>query len=177
MSTVISEKISAIIEAGFCRMRSVDIQESLGDFVRRIMDEKNLTLELVQRNSTNRIDGAYVHDILKGKSKNPSILKLIALADGLGEPKELLFAKAGGYSITNEEINDLRLRDVLIRYKNLNPEIKEFLKPSLEFLTNLFRAYSGKQPPGKGKTSDTHVKQLDVKANREGGSNKDKKSA
>jgi transcriptional regulator with XRE-family HTH domain len=70
--------------------------ETLGQYVKRILDEKQLTMTDVEERSENGIADAYVANIVKGVAKNPSVDKLKALAVGLGEPEDDVFKVARG---------------------------------------------------------------------------------
>jgi len=60
------------------------------------MTEKALRPKDVEIRSGNKIDDAYVLKILQGKSKYPSVIKLQALAKGLGVDEDELFKVARG---------------------------------------------------------------------------------
>lgn len=70
--------------------------ESLADYVRRVMSEKGLTYREVQARSRNGITTGGVNDIVQGKTKNPGIHTLSALARGLGVPEEEVISIALG---------------------------------------------------------------------------------
>lgn len=70
--------------------------ESLADYVRRVMSEKGLTYREVQARSRNGITTGGVSDIVQGKTKNPGIHTLSALARGLGVPEEEIISVARG---------------------------------------------------------------------------------
>ncbi|HSE97099.1 MAG TPA: helix-turn-helix transcriptional regulator [Blastocatellia bacterium] len=70
--------------------------ESLSQYVKRVIEEKALTLHDVELLSGKRITDTYVSNILSGEASNPSIDKIQALARGLGvEPVELFKAAVG----------------------------------------------------------------------------------
>lgn len=73
--------------------------ESLSEYVRRIMDEKDLKPKDVEVRSGNKIDAAYVFKIRKGNFKYPSVVKLQGLAEGLGVDEDELFKVARGIPI------------------------------------------------------------------------------
>ncbi len=68
--------------------------ETLDQYVKRIMGEKQLTMREVQERSGHKIAGAYVARIMRGIARNLSVDKLKALAVGLGEPEETVFKVA-----------------------------------------------------------------------------------
>jgi len=70
--------------------------ETLSQYVKRIMDEKHLTMVDVEERSEKRIADAYVANIMNGLARNPSVDKLKALAVGLGEPEDDVFKVARG---------------------------------------------------------------------------------
>jgi transcriptional regulator with XRE-family HTH domain len=72
------------------------VAESLADYVRRVMSEKGLTYREVQARSRNGITTGGVSDIVQGKTKNPGIHTLSALARGLGVPEEEIISVARG---------------------------------------------------------------------------------
>lgn len=68
--------------------------ETLGEYVKRILDEKQLTMYDVEVRSEKRIADAYVANVLSGVAKNLTVDKLKALAAGLGEPEDDVFKVA-----------------------------------------------------------------------------------
>ncbi len=70
--------------------------ETLAEYIKRILGEKQLTLREVQKRSGHRIADAYVAHIVQGRASNLSVDKLKALAVGLGEPEEAIFKVARG---------------------------------------------------------------------------------
>lgn len=76
---------------------------SLSDFVRSALREKGLTPNDVHLRSRGAISGGYVSDILNQKTINPSVMKLQALAVGLGVPEEQLFRVARGLPVKAEQ--------------------------------------------------------------------------
>lgn len=79
------------------------MKESLAEFVKRIMFEKNLSGYDVERASKGEITQSYTNRIKNGVVLNPSPAKLKALAKGLGVGEEELFNIVRGKS--NEPSN------------------------------------------------------------------------
>jgi transcriptional regulator with XRE-family HTH domain len=77
-------------------------RETLADYVRRIRNEKGLSLSDVRRASGNRIANSHISRIENGEVKGVGVEKLTALAKGLGLPGEELFAVARGTIPTNK---------------------------------------------------------------------------
>lgn len=77
--------------------------ETLGEYLKRIMSEKRLTMIDVQERSDRRITDAYIANIMKGIANNLSVDKLKALAVGLGEPEETVFKVARGVPLDDAE--------------------------------------------------------------------------
>jgi transcriptional regulator with XRE-family HTH domain len=78
---------------------SLYVAETLGDFVRRIRNEKNLTLRAVSNRSARfgtRISASYINRIENDMKYRTTATKLAALANGLGVPAGDLFARAIG---------------------------------------------------------------------------------
>jgi transcriptional regulator with XRE-family HTH domain len=99
--------------------------ERLGDFVRRIRKEKNLSLEAVSRQSAHfgkKITGSYINRIENEPRRKVTADRLTALANGLGIPAEELFARATGLIVPGKESEqELHL---LTRFRQLSPERK-----------------------------------------------------
>lgn len=89
---------------------AVNIQklETLADFVRRVREEKRLSLNDVQQQSGNKIANSYVSRIENGIVTNVTPQKLSALAKGLGVSEDEVFAVARGKAIAYEDPLDLR---------------------------------------------------------------------
>jgi transcriptional regulator with XRE-family HTH domain len=96
--------------------------EPLGDFVRRIRKEKNLSLEAVSKQSARfgkRITASYINRIENEPTRKATTDRLTALANGLGIPPQELLARAAGLVApggkSEEEIQ------LVTRYKELSP--------------------------------------------------------
>jgi len=98
-------------------------RESLGQFVRRIRTEKNLSCMDVSKRSARkpqrRISGSYINRIENNPKLCPTANRLKALADGLGVPAEELFARAIGFAPEGETPEEIEL---LARFKELSPQ-------------------------------------------------------
>jgi transcriptional regulator with XRE-family HTH domain len=70
--------------------------ETLGQYVKRVMDEKGFGLKDVEMMSDGAITDAYVANIVNGAASNPSVDKLKALAVGLRVDEDELFRVARG---------------------------------------------------------------------------------
>ena len=78
--------------------------ETPQEFVARIMREKDLSTYKVEKNSRDALSGDFISQssvskILNGDIKNPSMPKQKALARGLGEPEQVVFAVFAGKSL------------------------------------------------------------------------------
>ncbi|HYL98899.1 MAG TPA: helix-turn-helix transcriptional regulator [Blastocatellia bacterium] len=74
-------------------------RETLAQYVKRVMKEKGLNPPAVEKLSAKKITDAYVVSIVSGKQKNPSVSKLVALAEGLGVDDIELFKIAKGMAV------------------------------------------------------------------------------
>ena len=68
--------------------------ETLAEYVKRILSEKQFTLREVEERSGHKIADAYIANIVRGIARNLSVDKLKALAVGLGEQEETVFKVA-----------------------------------------------------------------------------------
>jgi transcriptional regulator with XRE-family HTH domain len=98
-------------------------QETFGDFIRRIRNEKNLSCEDVSKRSARkgqRISGSYINRLENNPSLRITTHRLKALADGLDIPADELLARAVGLSRRVEADE----RSLLSRFRALSPERK-----------------------------------------------------
>ena len=98
------------------------MNSQLGDYVRRIRTQKNMSLGDVSRQSAlfgKRISGSYIGRIENNPRLQPTVDRLKALANGLGVPPQELFAHAIG--MAPNAIEDLSL---LTKFRELSPERK-----------------------------------------------------
>jgi len=97
--------------------------ESLGNFVRRIRAEKDLSLVDVERESARhgrRIVASYVNRIENDATRHPTADRLVALARGLGIPEtELLAVAAGKIPLKRDAADELRL---VAKFRELSAE-------------------------------------------------------
>ena len=96
--------------------------EPLGDFVRRIRNEKGLSLEDVSKQSSRfgkRITASYVSRIENHPKLKPTADRLRALAHGLGVPVEELLARATGLVASGGKSDELQL---VTRFRELSSE-------------------------------------------------------
>jgi transcriptional regulator with XRE-family HTH domain len=114
--------------------RSDGSQETLGDYVRRIRNEKHLSCADIEKRSARfgkPITGSYVNRIENNPALNPTAVALKALANGLGVPVPELMARAfgiasfGGHS--SEELS------LLTRFRELARERKEVVLKLVDF--------------------------------------------
>ena len=100
--------------------------ESLGDFVRRVRRDKNLSCADVEKRSARfgpRIAGSYINRIENNPHLRPSVDRLKALAYGLNIPVEELLARAAGLVPSDSDSNDVfRL---VARFRALSAERKD----------------------------------------------------
>lgn len=98
--------------------------ERLGNYIRRIRTEKNLSCEDVSKRSARfgkRISGSYINRIENSPTIRPAAERLKALANGLGVPMEELLARAVGVLPLSRSSDELCL---LARFRELRPERK-----------------------------------------------------
>ncbi len=79
-------------------VRKASPPETLAEYILRVMRDKSLTYQDVERQSHNKIRPGHLHDIVQGRTQNPTVKTLRNLAIGLGVPESELFAVARGQS-------------------------------------------------------------------------------
>jgi transcriptional regulator with XRE-family HTH domain len=100
------------------------MKETLGQFVTRIMKQKNLTIRDVEKRG--KLTHSYVARTMKGKVKNPTLRIMVALAKGLDVNLYEVFKAASGQS-PPEAIDPLLLLQV-IQKAFLYPELLEVIE-------------------------------------------------
>ena len=96
--------------------------EPLGDFIRRIRNEKNLSCTRVSKQSARfgkAISASYINRIENKQIKNPSADRLRVLAHGLGIPAADLLARAAGLVAPGGQSEELHL---VTRFRELSPD-------------------------------------------------------
>lgn len=68
---------------------------ALREYLKRVLDEKNLSAREVAKRSEGGIGHAAVSNILAGKMPRPSLRTLKGLAKGIGEPQKVVINEAG----------------------------------------------------------------------------------
>lgn len=99
--------MSTLIRGGMLRINSAPCakrfavsteRETLADYVRRVRNEKRLSLREVSLRSGGQIANSHISRIESGEARGVSVDKLRSLAKGLGVPEDELFSIARGRS-------------------------------------------------------------------------------
>lgn len=110
--------------------------EAFGKFVRRIRNEKRLSLADVSKQSAlfgMNISSSYINRIERNPKLKPTIHSLKALALGLGVPVEELLTRATR-TLTPEEADELSL---MSRYRELSPKRRSVVADIIDLLHTL----------------------------------------
>ena len=105
---------------------------TLADFVRGVMEEKRLSLQDVSDRSRGTIPKPTVNDIKNGKTANPTVETLKALAKGLGVSEEEIFAYARGRTIADSDVEDAFFNAMGYDFRRLSEADKDVYRPILE---------------------------------------------
>lgn len=112
-------------------------KEDLADYVRRVRNEKGLSLRDVEIKSGGGISKGYVGQIenrdVLGQSVTPH--KLQALAVGLSVSEDEVFAVARGKSLSAQEVFDSEIYLMLKGYAELSKKDKVELLPTVRMLS------------------------------------------
>ena len=106
------------------KLRLMSPTEPLGDFIRRIRNEKGLSCKEVEKQSARfgkPIAASYINRIENNVMLRPTADRLMALANGLGIPVDELLARAVGVAPSNDSSHEFEL---LTRFKKLSAERK-----------------------------------------------------
>jgi transcriptional regulator with XRE-family HTH domain len=109
-------------------------QISIGDFVGKVMDEKNLSGKDVQRAASDKVHQTTVNRIKNGEITDPAVSTLQALAKGLGVGEHELFVVARGLSIGETNLTHERLAAIDVSYESLSNKKREHADYIIEVL-------------------------------------------
>jgi transcriptional regulator with XRE-family HTH domain len=99
------------------------------------MKEKQLTGVDIQKRSGGKIGDSYISKILRGESKNLTVEKINALAEGLGVDSVDVFRAASGYKTDYRGVDEQWLGHALVRFMEkivLNPDLTIIVKAITE---------------------------------------------
>jgi len=120
------------------RSRPGGKRESLGDYVKRVRNEKGFSLTDVEVNSGRRISNGYVSRIENGHVTNPTRAKLQALARGLRVSPQEIYEIAFGTQIKDED-EGFRNSALFLLYQKLaeaSPEKRRLAEAMIEMILN-----------------------------------------
>ena len=115
----------------FIKISSVDNKNeiTLGDFVRKVRNDKGLSTTEVERRSRQGgkkgISNAYISQIENNYIQNVSPDKLKALAFGLGITEQEIFDIVRGESPNRETVIDRQFENLSLKFSGLPPSKKE----------------------------------------------------
>lgn len=119
-----------------CIVHEMAAIESLSDYIRRIMHQSDLTFRDVEKRSAGGITAGYVSDIVRKKTKNPSVAKLKGLAKGLGRDESEVIAVARGEALEDGiGFRVSRFAEIANRFDQLSEEDKKELGIVLEMFS------------------------------------------
>jgi transcriptional regulator with XRE-family HTH domain len=125
-------------------------QETLADYVRRVREEKGLSLNQVRIRSGYQIANSYISRIENGEVTNVGLDKLQSLAKGLDVSDEEIFAVARGKSTSGDfQLKELRLLEY---FRALTEDRQDDVLAHLELACKRHAADGGRDtsliPPG-----------------------------
>lgn len=109
--------------------------DTLRDYLQKVMKEKQLTGVDIQKRSGGKIGDSYISKILRGESKNLTVEKINALAEGLGVDSVDVFRAASGYKTDYRGVDEQWLGHILLRFMEkivLNPDLTIIVKAITE---------------------------------------------
>lgn len=164
-STLTSTCVSDAIQSGVSTER-----ETLADYVRRVVRDKNLSYRQVAQLSNDAISHATVSDIINGRINNPSTSTLVGLAKGLGVPVEEVFAVARGKSPTEDpDYKNWKYAALFDDAKKLTPEqMREFehlMEIARREVTRMLQEQE-QEPPRKHRRAQVIIPDEDVPEER-----------
>jgi len=123
-------------------------RETLGEYVQRVMKQKDLKAVDVERNSGGKIDRSHVSKFINGVETNPSAKAMMALAKGLKvDPYEVFTAVTGcppheGRSNAPDMLEILSLIERVATDAELMGVLRGLIRLSKEGLTTFSKTLS-----------------------------------
>jgi transcriptional regulator with XRE-family HTH domain len=102
--------------------------ESLREYVKRLMDEKNLGVREVERNSGGKISASHVSKVLSGEAENLTASKIVGLALGLKVDPHEIFSVITGYKVPEAPAADMVAFAEIVQKLVSNPRLLEIVK-------------------------------------------------
>ena len=129
------------------------MKETLQDYVKRIMDEKNLGVRDIARNSGNKVSASHVSKVLSGEAENLTASKIVGLALGLKVDPHEVFSIITDYPIPYAASADMVAFADVVQKLVSNPRLIEVLQlwtklPAKEEAL-LLRSLQHKKPQGR----------------------------
>lgn len=138
MSSTIVHAYFSIESVLFSKQSVVNRErETLADYVRRVREEKELSLNQVRVRSGYQIANSYISRIENGEVTNVGLDKLRSLAKGLNVSEEEIFAVARGKSLNEIESVDAEMALFASRVKKLTPQQKRDFKVAWQMANDL----------------------------------------
>lgn len=90
--------------------------DTLREYLKKVMKEKQLSGVDIEKRSGGKIGDSYISKILRGQSKNLTVEKINALAEGLGVDSVDVFRAASGYKTDFRIVDEQWLGHILLRF-------------------------------------------------------------
>lgn len=110
---------------------------TLGEYVSRIVSEKDLSYRAISKVTKGRISPSYMGKIISGDIQSPSIESLQALAKGLGVAEEEIFRVARGLPIDPKAEYNSAESKLLRNYRECSREHQKNLEVYADYLRHL----------------------------------------
>ncbi|HKP88270.1 MAG TPA: helix-turn-helix domain-containing protein [Blastocatellia bacterium] len=104
------------------------MQETLGEYVKRMTRQKGISLRELERRSDGRVSGSHLSKIIKGISVNVTVETIVGLALGLEvDPHEVFSIASGCRPKETVTIDPLVLADAVMKIAD-NPHLVEVVR-------------------------------------------------
>jgi len=107
------------------------MRETLGEYVKRMTEQKGISLRELERRSGGRVTGSHLSKITKGSSKNVTVETVVGLALGLDVDPHEVFSIASGHSIkeaTEADSVDLLVLADAVKKLASSPQLLEVIR-------------------------------------------------
>jgi transcriptional regulator with XRE-family HTH domain len=113
--------------------------ESLSDYLRRVIKEKNLRYRQISERSGGGVSPSTISDIISGRTKEIKSGTISALAKGIGVPEEEVFAVVRGRSIDKNGFEESEFALMYDDVSKLTPQQRRDFKIAWEMAKDALR--------------------------------------
>jgi transcriptional regulator with XRE-family HTH domain len=104
------------------------MKETLGEYVKRMAEQRGISLKELERRSGGRVTGSHLSKIISGASKNVTVETVVGLALGLDVDPHQVFSVASGYGQKETAAVDPLVLADAVKKLATNPDLLDVIR-------------------------------------------------